>query len=177
VKNISAIVVASKNDADKLVYMLVMTGWHQVSAREKVELRCYEAVEKGGLFGINLLIINVGGGNWMVDEVTHICSVERDRKAHYVGGLTRNGGLTGNAVVVSFDDDPEMWEILMRKAPEGTLIRVKLEISKLNPKSECVNPHEQIYRGCTEKCEFFKICEAKPGGSWIGFEGWFGVAP
>ena len=26
----------------------------------------------------------------------------------------------------------------------------------------CKNPHERIYRGCTEECELFEGCPAKP---------------
>jgi transcription elongation factor Elf1 len=41
----------------------------------------------------------------------------------------------------------------------GTLIHD--DHAKFNPAPICVNPHERIYRGCTDECGFFDSCLAK----------------
>lgn len=46
----------------------------------------------------------------------------------------------------------------------GVLLNVTLLSEKAQPKKTiciCRNPHERIYRGCSESCKFFPICEAK----------------
>jgi hypothetical protein len=46
------------------------------------------------------------------------------------------------------------------------IMRIKKEVLAVLDEEEkvktiCRNPHEKVYRGCSEKCEYFENCDAK----------------
>ncbi len=50
-------------------------------------------------------------------------------------------------------NDIQSW----KRAKENVLAAFNIE-----PEIVCVNPHEKIYRGCTNMCKFYERCLAKP---------------